>query len=719
MKSLKSKIDTRFGFFILICSLFWLKTIFAYLVDISTGVSGLFQWFILLINPIATTILILGLALYFKRTKLFYWGTLVLDIANTVLLYLNVIYFREFSDFMTVNTMLGYSKVNQGLSTSSLALTNIHDIFYWIDILAIFILLLLKKIKMDPHPLPKKFGFQITTIGIFIFALNLMFAEMDRPQLITRTFDRSYVVKYMGLDAFTAYDAVQVERNHKMRSEAKKSELDVIEKYVHKHYASPNNVTFGQAKGRNVIIIHLESFQQFLIDDKVEGQTVTPFLNSIYHSNDTYAFDNFFHQVGQGKTSDAENMLETGTYGLAQGSLFAQLGSDQTFQAAPAILKQNGNYTSAVFHGNTASFWNRNNTYKNMGYDNFFSASDFDVSGDKSTTYGLKDKLLFKDSVQYLQHLQQPFYAKYITVSNHIPYTLDDEDSNFKTPDTGDSTVDGYFKTANYLDQSIEEFFNFLKKSGLYDNSMIVLYGDHYGISNSANKYLAKTFDQDSDHFKQFGNDPTDNWNSWDDAQLQRVPLMIHIPGMKHGGIQHQYGGEIDVLPTILHLLGVNTKNYLQFGTDLLSQNHDQVVAFRNNDFVTPTYSSIGNKLYDKDGKEITNPSATFLKQVQKDRDKVKLQLTLSDSLNDKNLLRFYDNPDFKGKVDSSKYNYSNGLAQNIDIEEKLHLKSTSMYSKNGNKSLEDMYKTDAPEADHKSTGENRIKITNPDSNGS
>lgn len=718
MKSLKSKIDTRFGFFILITILFWAKTLFAYLADISLGVGSIFQWIILLINPVATTVLIFGLALYIRPKKIFYWVAMLLDVANTVMLYLNVIYFREFSDFMTVNTMLGYSKVNQGLSASSMSLTNVHDIFYWLDIIVIFLLLVLKKIKMDPHPLPKKFGFQITSLGFLFFAFNLMLAEMDRPQLITRTFDRSYIVKYMGLDTFTAYDGVQLERNHKMRSEAKKSELTSIEKYVKHHYAKPSNVTFAKAKGKNVIIIHLESFQQFLIDDKVEGQTVTPFLNSIYHSKSTYSFSNFFHQVGQGKTSDAENMLETGTFGTAQGSLFAQLGSDQTFQAAPAILKQHGNYTSAVFHGNTASFWNRNSTYKNMGYENFFSASDFDVSGDKSTTYGLKDKLLFKNSIKYLQHLQQPFYAKYITVSNHIPYTLDDEDSTFKTPSTGDKTVDNYFKTANYLDQSVEEFFNFLKKSGLYDDSMIVLYGDHYGISNSSNTALAKTFEQDPDHFKEFGSNPTENWNNWDNSQLQRVPLMIHIPGMKDGGIQSQYGGEIDVLPTILHLLGISTKNYIQFGTDLLSKQHDQVVAFRNNDYVTPTYSSIGGKLYDSSGNEITDPSTTFKKKVEKDRKAAKEQLAMSDSLNEKNLLRFYKNPDFK-KVNSANYNYSDGLTKATKLEDKLGLKSTSMFSKNQDKSLEDLYKTNAPEANHKSTSENRIKITNPDANGS
>ena len=175
--------------------------------------------------------------------------------------------------------------------------------------------------------------------------------------------------------------------------------------------------------------IHLESFQQFLIDKKFNGQEVTPFLNKLYKIKSTYSFDNFFHEVGQGKTSDAETMLETGTYGLPQGSLFTQLGSDNSFQAAPAIFDQSG-YTTAVFHGNVGSFWNRNNTYKNLGYQYFFDASYYDTSGDKSLGYG-KDKLLFNDSVKYLQ--QQPFYVKYLTVSNHFPFSLDSEDSAFKT----------------------------------------------------------------------------------------------------------------------------------------------------------------------------------------------------------------------------------------------------------------------------------------------
>ena len=82
---------------------------------------------------------------------------------------------------------------------------------------------------------------------------------------------------------------------------------------------------------------------------KVQGQEVTLFLNQLYQNKATISFDNFFHEVG-GKTSDAENMLETGTFGLPQGSLYT-IRSDNTFEAAPAVLGQKG-YTTAVFHGN-------------------------------------------------------------------------------------------------------------------------------------------------------------------------------------------------------------------------------------------------------------------------------------------------------------------------------------------------------------------------------
>lgn len=704
LKRIWRQTNTRLGFTIFLIVCFWLKTLVAYFADFHITLNDPLQFLLYILNPIPTAIIFYSLALYIRKTRLFYTLVIVLDILNTVLLYLNVIYYREFTDFMTVSTMLGYNKVNQGLSGSSIALTNFHDIWFWIDIVAVVLLLLLKRIKTDDRKLNWRSSFAVTSVGVLAFGLVFTVSEMNRPQLITKTFDRSYIVKYLGIDTFTAYDAAKTQHNSDVRATAKKSELTGILKYVHQHYAKPNKNYFGKAKGKNVIVIHLESFQQFMIDKKINGKPVTPFLNKLYHSQSTYSFDNFFHEVGQGKTSDAENMLETSTYGLPQGSLFASLGSDNTFQGAPAILNQKVGYTTAVFHGNVASFWNRNNTYKNLGYQYFFDASYYDTSGDKSLGFGLKDKLLFNDSVKYLQRLQQPFYVKYLTVTNHFPFSLDSEDvdDGFKGPNTGDKTVDNYFKTAHYLDESIKEFYSYLHKTDLDKKSIVVLYGDHYGISNSENKNLAKVLGKNSD-----------DWDDFDNAQLQRVPLMFNMPGTKGGHIDHTYGGEIDVLPTLLHLLGISTKQYIQFGTDLFSKEHDTVVAFRNEDWVSDKYTCLSGTLYDnKTGQEL-HPNKKLQAQIDKTQARIKRELNLSDSLNQKNLLRFYHPKGFK-TVNPAHYNYADGLTKEINIEKKLAEKSTSLYSKHGGSTTSD-YKTDAPEVNHKSTDTNRIKITNPD----
>lgn len=683
MTQLKKLCQNRLAIVLTAVFFFWMKTIIAYYADFSLGVEGTIQYFILWINPIATTLLFFGLSLYIKKPKPALAILLIIDILNTLLLYLNIIFYREFTDFITVKSVLGFSKVSQGLSGSSFSLMKPHDVLYWLDIamfIGILVWLTIKKIPIKSQPVSKPMAIAMTCLSGLIFSGNLALSEANRPQLLQRTFDRSYIVKYLGIDAYTIYDGIKTGMTSSVRAHASSNGIDEVLDYTKKHYAEPNPETFGIAKGKNVIVLHLESFQQFLINMKVDGQEVTPFLNSIFQNQATISFDNFFHEVGQGKTSDAENMLETGTFGLPQGSLFTELGSDNVFQAAPAILGQKQGYTSAVFHGNVASFWNRDHVYKNLGYDNFFDRSYFDES-DETLGYGILDKDLFSESAQYLEHLQQPFYTKFLSVTNHTPYYTDDKNFDFPSLNTGNSTVDNYVRTAHYLDQSLEQFFTYLKKSAIYQNSIFVIYGDHFGISNTDNKDLASAL----------GKDP-DTWNEFDNAQMQRVPLMIHMPGYTKGSVNHEYGGEIDVLPTLLHLLGIDDKDYLHFGTDLLSPQHDQVVAFRNGNFVTPKYTILGGKAYNNQTGEIIDTKAAGIdEEISKDQEKVKSALSLSDKLNQENLLRFYVPNGFE-TIDPKKYDYKNEAERNIAIEKQKGEHSTSVFSKNGNKTTTNLY---------------------------
>jgi lipoteichoic acid synthase len=682
-------VNTRMGFFLLLALLFWLKNIFAYLVDFHLGIESAVQYFILFINPIATTLFLLSIALYVRRTKAAYITMIAIYFLMTLLLFSNVSYYREFTDFITINTMLGAGKVASGLGESAIRLFRPYDLLYFVDFIILIAALVMKKIKMDQRPVRARMAFAISTLAVMIFSGNLFLAEADRPELLTRTFSRDYLVKYLGINAFTVYDGVQTYQASQVRAEASPNDMKDVENYVKQHYAAPNDDMFGIAKGKNVIYIHLESTQQFLIDYKLKDENgveheVMPFINSLYHSKSTYSFDNFFHQVKAGKTSDAETLFENSLFGLNQGALFTQLGGKNTFEAAPDILGQTLGYTSAVFHGNTGTFWNRNETYKRFGYDYFFDASYYDVNEDNSFQYGLHDKPFFEQSAQYLERLQQPFYAKFIAVSNHYPYSeFTNDEGGFPLANTSDETINGYFATANYLDRAVEEFFNYLKESGLYDNSVIVLYGDHYGISNSRNKNLAELLGKNSS-----------SWSNFDNAALQRVPYMIHIPGQSNGGINHTYGGQVDALPTLLHLLGVDTSKYIQLGQDLFSKQNEQLVAFRDGDFVTPDYTYYGGVLYSNStGMAIPSPSASLQKQVDEWKAKVDKQLSVSDQINNGDLLRFYAKSGLT-EVDPDSYDYKNALQKLAAKEKELGADSTSIYSENGGKSTADLYQT-------------------------
>jgi len=662
----------------------------AYSVDFNLDIQGPYQIFLAVINPLPISLLFIGLALYIKRTKLFYSLAFGIYLLLFIWLISNSIYYREFTDFVTVNTMLASSKVSAGLGAAALELFRPWDVIYILDFPILAFFFFKKWIRMDNRPFNKRASFAVTSLSAMLFSANLFLAEIDRPELLTRGFSNYYVVRALGLPAFLGYSANQTYAANKERSKASEADLKPVEEYIQQHYAKPNPEYFGMAKGRNVIYIHLESFQQFLIDYKLKVDDkeyeVTPFLNSLYHSKETFAFSNVFNQVKAGKTSDAETMIETGLFGLNQGSFMVNYGGTNTQQAAPFILSKNGYNSSAVFHGNAGSFWNRNTAYKQWGYNYFFDASYFTKqNSSNSFQYGLNDKYMLKDSIKYLERLQQPFYTKFITVSNHYPYTtsLSGDDLGFPLAKTQDETINGYFATANYLDSSIKAFFDYLKESGLYKNSIIVLYGDHYGISNSRNPALAPLLGKNSE-----------TWSSYDNAMLQRVPYMVVIPGMDKGGIIDTYGGEIDMLPTLEHLLGIESNKFLQVGQDMLSPEHDQIVAFRSaNYFVTPEYTSYsGRTYYTKTGEEITNPDEKTKEQLDKIREAANLQLKISDSIQTGDLLRFFKGNDL-GKVNPEDYSYTNSFKALKKIEKEKGDKSTSLYNQRSNQSTVDLFK--------------------------
>ncbi|MCE4049158.1 LTA synthase family protein [Bacillus sp. Au-Bac7] len=616
----------------------WIKTYIVQLTQFDLGVGNSLQQFLLFLNPLGSSLLFLGLALTFKNKRKYY-ALLIIDFVLSFLLYANVLYYRFFNDFITLPTLTQTQNFGD-VSGSIYALLKPYDFLFFADTLLLLALLVFKVVKMDSKAVGFKQGIGIIGLALGISGTNLALAEIDRPELLTRGFDRNYIVKYLGMYNYTIYDAVQSTKASAQRVLADTDDMAEVVNYTASNYAEPNPEYFGKGKGMNVIYVHMESIQNFLINYEVNGEEATPFLNSLVEDENTLYFDNFFHQTAQGKTADAEFMIENSLYGLPQGSAFTTKGLN-TYQAAPGILGQLG-YTSAVFHGNTGSFWNRDEIYKSFGYNQFYDSSAYDMNPDQLADYGLMDKPFFEQSLPYLSSMSQPFYTKFITVTNHYPFAMNQEEATIEPNNTGNKIVDNYFQTARYADEAMEQFFADLKKNGLYDNSIIIMYGDHYGISENHNKAMEQVIGKEV--------------NSFESAGLQRTPLFIRVPGME-GGTMHQYAGQIDLLPTLLHLLGEDTKDNIHFGTDILSEEHDELIPFRNGEFVSPEFTLKDGKYYNsKTGKLIEEEEQ--LEKAAEYQASVEETLRLSDKVVNGDLLRFYTPKNFT-PVDRTQYNYS------------------------------------------------------------
>ncbi|KGR91511.1 hypothetical protein CD30_05500 [Ureibacillus massiliensis 4400831 = CIP 108448 = CCUG 49529] len=600
----------------------WIKTAITYHTSFEINIENPMQEFILIINPLSSLLFIYGLSLFFKSSKAVNSYLIMASILLSIVLYANVAFYRFYNDFITLPVLFQTNNFGE-LGTSVSAITNWYDFMFFIDVIVIIVAIkIIPKFK-NSLKINKNGRRAYFLIALAISFLNLGLAETQRPELLTRSFDRELLVKNIGTYNYHLYDIYIQSKSSAQRALADGSELVEIDNYVQANQASVNSEMFGKYKGRNVILVQLESLQSFVINNEMNGEEVTPFLNSLTNDPDTYYFNDFYHQTGLGKTSDSEFLVENSLFGLGRGAVFFTHGGN-TYNSMAEKLGKNGYFTN-VMHSNNDSFWNRDVMYDALKISKFYDVNDYTVSDENSVNWGLKDIPFFEQSVDMMTEMPQPFYSRMITLTNHYPFYLDEEDIMIPEYTSDSGTLNRYFQTVRYLDESIKVLFEELKEKGLYENSIIVLYGDHYGISENHNNAMAMYLDKE---------EITD----YDSALLQSVPLYIHIPGSGDGQVIEKTSGQIDLRPTILHLLGINTSNDMQLGADLFSEEHQDFVIFRDGRFVTSDYVFAGEKCYERpSGEEIDIAACKpYIERAQ-------VELNYSDKIINGDLLRFYD----------------------------------------------------------------------------
>ncbi|CDQ18599.1 LTA synthase family protein [Halobacillus karajensis] len=614
-KYLNKNIALKLVVYAVVIGLFWVKMNYIQANIFSLNVENANEANILAFNPLSSIFLIFGIGVLLGGRR----GMFVSYILGSILLYVNVLFYREYNDFITI-PMLNQVANLADLGGSITTIMSPGDALLFADVLiAAFLLFYLKPSRFQVFKPKRREGIILAIVAIPLFLINLQWAETERTDLLERTFDRNMLVKYIGVINYHVYDAVLQGKTEMKKTMADSNELVPVINYMNENKSEDSDRLEGVAEGKNVIVMSMESTQTFVVDNTLHGEELTPYFNDL--KEEGIYFDNFYHQVKQGRTSDSEFLLANSLYPLNRGAVFFTHSGNQ-YEGLPSLLNEKGYFTSSM-HANDKTFWNRNVMYDSLGFDEFYSKEDYDVTPEKSHGWGYLDEYFFEDSLSKMKEMDQPFYTKMITLTNHYPFTLPEEQKLIEEGETGSGTLNRYFQTIRYQDEALKKFVEDFKNSELYDDTILVIYGDHFGISENHQKAMGEYLDKDINEFEQF--------------QLQRVPLLIYGKGIK-GEKNHTVGGQIDLRPTLTNLLGIEDDNPIQFGHDLLDEDRRQLMITRDGNFANEDYVGIQGTCYDRETGEKLEAGL-----CDEGFDKAQEELEMSDSIIYGDLLRYLD----------------------------------------------------------------------------
>lgn len=312
----------------------------------------------------------------------------------------------------------------------------------------------------------------------------------------------------------------------------------------------------GIAKGKNILVIQLEAYQNFVINKEYNGQELTPNLNKLI-GEDTLYFDNYYSVIGKGNTADAEFATMNSIYPVIDGESY-RLYTSNTYNGLPWKCKDAG-YETYAFHGNDPAFWNRQAAYPYQGIDHFYSIEEMDDTD--IVGLGVSDRSMFSQMVDTLSHIDGKFFAFGISLTSHHPYDIGEKLQKLDIlPEDQGTKFSNYLQAVHYTDSAIGELIQELKDAGLYENTVLAFYGDHHGLNC--------TMDDNDIYVSNFIG------REYGYEEMMKVPCMIHIPGMDTQKTIHTLGCQVDFYPTMAYLLDMQIEQPYVMGQNLLVAEH-------------------------------------------------------------------------------------------------------------------------------------------------
>lgn len=470
-----------------------------------------------------------------------------LNIIVSLALVADLLYYRAFSDFLSFFLIEQAGNV-EGTWSSIFAMLRPQDSLYLIDIIVLG-LFVLKSDFMQTREL-RFAGILLAAPILYLAFVNLALQKVRNRSLFHVVWSPNEMVYNLspyGYRIFDGYDYLfeepPPEIDDSMRARVKSA-------YEANWENQPVDPTFGKYKNRNLIMIQVESLEAFPILSKIGDQEITPNLNKLIpHS---FYFPTIVEQTNLGGSSDMDLMLNTSMLPIRKGSAFVRFPRN-VYPSLPNALASMG-YRSFAVKVDKPNYYNWAPSLTSIGYDRCYSKSDLEM--DEVFPTGLSDSSMLRQSLDIIKEMEQPYLAFLTTMTSHSPFDIPESERRLNIQGSVKGTVlDDYLQAIHYADRSIGEFVSQLDSEGLLDNTIVMIYGDHTGL----NKFFPAEIRA------------IEPRQSWCIEETPKTSALFYIKGLE-GKKLDVTGGQVDLMPTALHLLGYDLEllKYSAMGRNLL-----------------------------------------------------------------------------------------------------------------------------------------------------
>jgi len=449
------------------------------------------------------------------------------------------------------------------------------------------------------------------TMAIMTFIAGLCFlgysfgtATRTDYSRLSKQWNRSYIVERFGIIMYQFNDIFQTIKprisslfGYEEAYELYKNYFETNEKY------DKENKYSGILEGYNIVYVHMESMQNFLMDLEFNGEKVTPNLNKL--ASEGLFFSNFYPQVSTGTSSDAEYIMLTGLLPSSSGTVFVSY-SDNTFKTMATYLKERGYYTFSM-HGNYSSMWNRNNVHPKLGYQDLYYRESFNFNPETDTVgLGINDKMFFEQTLTKLENIEstyENYFGTVITLSNHSPFkphesfTLDINDyyvdevtkEQMSTCYLCERDIGKYIVSSNYADQALGDFINYINNSNYFNDTVFVFYGDHDAKMSYKDMNYFYNYNYLTGELKTEEDEDFVEYDSYDHALNKKTPLIMWTKNKtlakKLKGNVSTVMGMYDAAPTLFNMLDIENEHVL--GHDIFNIKKNNIVVYPNGNYLT------------------------------------------------------------------------------------------------------------------------------------